>query len=644
MYCSKCGSQLPDGAKFCHNCGAALSGAGQSAPPPPQPVYPKQRPGWLVPVIAAVCVLLLLIVIGIAAVVVIHVTDKAAPEPSGAALPELSLTPEAGDTGDFERYENGDVEFAIDYPPDFEYSEPNLNNVLFTKGDSCRVAVEYAYMTTRNSFIYSAQDFADQLQADPEGFSEWIGSEGARLLNTGSESHGGLDCVAMTWELEGGNCDGALYAFDSQGAFGCYVVMTMVERDAGETLRQQVEAMLESFEITGPHEPKGYTLHEVEEYGLRFALRDEFALGGVDVDEDRVMIKPVDGSYNHSSIRIDTNSVYKPDRDTVDEAIESCYGYYLKYRDNAQLLAQPARIEAGRYDFTQAQVEFYEDGERHVCCDVLFPYNGEYWELTMLTSQENQEATAEAMEDVLASLCFDGGEIGRTYNTEGSVTKPQVSGQEAKDADMNRVIDDVLKDIEGRDGYVEPGVGYEPLASFTDIDGNGVYELLALYKVKLKDGTFRVLYDVYSVKNDGSCEVLTNGGELYDEVGGNGGSLGLVVDKAKKPYLKLETKSPQGDRFNNMIMYLPWNESQSGYDNYSVYLEGHGVYGEEDDGRYIIGEEKTDRAGYEARQAEFMSLWTDLNLSMGPGNGGNNMSFEQIRTLDMNEYTFNSVG
>lgn len=50
-----------------------------------------------------------------------------------------------------------------------------------------------------------------------------------------------------------------------------------------------------------------------------------------------------------------------------------------------------------------------------------------------------------------------------------------------------------------------------------------------------------------------------------------------------------------------------------------------------------------DRESYEARQTEFMSLWTDRNLNMGPGNGGNNMSFEQIRLLDMNDCVFNSV-
>jgi hypothetical protein len=52
VYCSRCGTQLPDNAQFCYKCGAAMGGApgaGQSAgmgappppPPPPAPTAPK---------------------------------------------------------------------------------------------------------------------------------------------------------------------------------------------------------------------------------------------------------------------------------------------------------------------------------------------------------------------------------------------------------------------------------------------------------------------------------------------------------------------------------------------------------------------------------------------------------------------------
>jgi zinc-ribbon domain len=35
MYCSNCGSQLPDEARFCKECGASAAGKGQAVPPPP---------------------------------------------------------------------------------------------------------------------------------------------------------------------------------------------------------------------------------------------------------------------------------------------------------------------------------------------------------------------------------------------------------------------------------------------------------------------------------------------------------------------------------------------------------------------------------------------------------------------------------
>lgn len=48
-YCSHCGTQLPDNAKFCTNCGATLDAAAA-------PTADKSKPKWLVPVIAVIAV------------------------------------------------------------------------------------------------------------------------------------------------------------------------------------------------------------------------------------------------------------------------------------------------------------------------------------------------------------------------------------------------------------------------------------------------------------------------------------------------------------------------------------------------------------------------------------------------------------
>ena len=40
MYCKYCGSQIPDGAKFCSNCGAPAT----ETPPQPEPIYTNPQP------------------------------------------------------------------------------------------------------------------------------------------------------------------------------------------------------------------------------------------------------------------------------------------------------------------------------------------------------------------------------------------------------------------------------------------------------------------------------------------------------------------------------------------------------------------------------------------------------------------------
>jgi hypothetical protein len=47
MYCSQCGTQAPDGARFCQNCGASLTAPGGIVQQPPTPINedpPTPRP------------------------------------------------------------------------------------------------------------------------------------------------------------------------------------------------------------------------------------------------------------------------------------------------------------------------------------------------------------------------------------------------------------------------------------------------------------------------------------------------------------------------------------------------------------------------------------------------------------------------
>ncbi|WP_455136315.1 zinc-ribbon domain-containing protein [Thermophilibacter sp.] len=62
MFCPRCGSELPDGARFCSRCGATLGGEKPTAPTPApaqQPTGPKPRRRRVVAVVAALLAVLL---------------------------------------------------------------------------------------------------------------------------------------------------------------------------------------------------------------------------------------------------------------------------------------------------------------------------------------------------------------------------------------------------------------------------------------------------------------------------------------------------------------------------------------------------------------------------------------------------------
>lgn len=111
-----------------------------------------------------------------------------------------------------------------------------MNNVLLALGDQCRVVAECAYITTKNCFIYSAGDFADQLFADSTLLASWVGADNVSLTDTSEETINGRDCHSFGWELEqnGKQYDGCLYLFDTKGDFGCYTFLWMVKKGTPE--------------------------------------------------------------------------------------------------------------------------------------------------------------------------------------------------------------------------------------------------------------------------------------------------------------------------------------------------------------------------------------------------------------------------
>lgn len=647
MYCIKCGAKLPEEAKFCHECGSLVftGEPGQARQPAQEPrkrkapVRRRKRKAPLLVGFGVLAVLIAVFAVGTA----MGWEWKGLPNQAGGILPLSFALDKTQETVNFLRYENKAVCFALDYPEGFAVSEPYGNNVLISKESACIVAAEYAFQTTKGCYIYSAKDFAGQVEQEPTVLSDWIGAETLQVTQTGV-TEGGAYFYGWTLNQSGKNYIGGLYIFDGQGALGCYTLQWMVEDGTQDSERYQALArqMVESFTVTGAYQPQGYTLHEAPDAGLRFVLQDDLLRGRLRLDGEDLMAVTSDTSFMHGCIEIGKYSAYRPDTDTVEETLIGGSGFFLNYKDNAQFASQVTPVPIGRYDYTELDVEYYEDGVRHVACQICFPYGNDYWKVVMRSSEENLSGSTAALVNVLSSLCFQEGEYGRAGNIPG----PSPAQQESR-ADNNQVIEAVLRQVEATEGFVQPDSYYQPLASFTDVDGNGTYELLVVYKVKQPSNQsfdeYKALYDVYAVK-DGVCTAVTKGNLLYLEVGGNSGTLGLAVDKAKAPYLVVSSSSPQGDRFNNTVRYIPFSRDQRKLEKPELSLEAQGVYGEEDQGSYWVNGSKTGRADFEARQTEFQSLWTDLNLNRGPGNGGNNMSFTQIRELDMNTYTFASVG
>lgn len=88
MYCTNCGKEVREGAKFCNHCGAELKKPileEQQVPPE----KPKKKKSKLIPIVAALCVCLL----AGGGALYFSSRDKA-PEPTGSESAEASIVPE----------------------------------------------------------------------------------------------------------------------------------------------------------------------------------------------------------------------------------------------------------------------------------------------------------------------------------------------------------------------------------------------------------------------------------------------------------------------------------------------------------------------------------------------------------------------
>ena len=691
MFCIHCGANLPDNAKFCANCGNPVvrdapqpprdpgpaPGPGPNPPSPGKPFPQKSKPKWLIPMVVVG------VVIGVAFSSFIlwnglNTFRNAISQPTTQESSlETDLPSSQTIPSDFIRYENESVCFSLSYPDSMELSEPNANNVLLGAEDQFRVAVEYAYMTVRDCFIYSAQDMAQQIETDPTVLADWVGAEGVTITGQFQSETSNSPYYGFLWELaqEEASYQGGLYIFDSQGEFGCYTFLWMADQDAPnlEEWEQTAAQMLESFTVTTPYQMEGYTIYEevAEGVPVRFALQDAYMEGEINnwSDDGLLDIFPLAKEQRDTTSRIYITNCYlstasaDPEEDEFASSMESSVSFFFDNPQypNAQITSQLSSLSLGRYPYMELDLCFNnKDGGvswTETCYRLVFPRGDGYWQVNLAASEENLEQSTLVLVDLLRSLRFeeDSLELGEdAFGTLSEFRLEEIPGVAFAGAtegtsrtgsisptDLEQIAELLLSQAESTPGFVPPNDYYEPLASLTDLDGNGLYEFLILYK--LQDGVeTNVVYDVYSIQANGYIPLLT-AQPLYMEVGGNSGSINLTLDMAKGLYLVVKTQTPSGSDSVNTLQYVPWLSDQTGFREDVVYLESHINYEDESKNQYISGDTKVDQATFEARQTEFASMMTDLNLNLGPGNGGNNMSFAQIRDMDMATYGFYSV-
>lgn len=602
-FCTKCGKELRDGDKFCFYCGEPVRGdnagenhsekkdSGQETGGSTD--YENKDRGkfgndkrLIGVIIAAVLVL-----------VVLFFLVRGGKE----SVPEQK----ENDT-EYTSYSNAAVCFSLDYPEGYMVTEPEDNNVLITNDGEAdfQVSAEYAFHTTTNSFIYSAKDFAEQIENDEGVLTAWIGAPDIEVTDTKTGKLGGRECYQydFTLEMEGDPNTGRLYLIEGDGQFGCYSLMSVINENAkdAKVFKEQRDAIEKSFQVTGAHQPEGYSMHQYDGLKTQTVIRDS-VLEKTEESNSRIVVYPVKGEYSKANIWISASTYDSGERDAK-EILEKECEFVLEHEDNAKLISQPSEIDGGRYPMMGATFEFYDKGDKFTATEIVVDRGGEYWNVEMEALDEYLEAASGALSDVLASLRFtDGTETG---------TKSMVSG--------------IIKEIEDRSDYVSESY-WKPLAAADDFNGDGVQEFLAVYEVK--DGAgINVVYDLWSLKESGAQKLKSE--VLFKEVGGNNGIVG-IVNPGSGPLLAVYRYEPEGETFNCYYTYFSWEKDKSALGDSGYYLECHGNYEQEEKGRYILGDTSVEKSKFDAKYKE-LTQWTyRLDLLGGGGDGAK--TFDEMK-------------
>lgn len=604
-YCTNCGNKLEDGDKFCPHCGASV----KRAPEEPRPAVRKRN---FLPVagVAAVAVAAVLLAF------IFHFFDKSENKDTENAGKIVS-TEAAG----YEVYSNENVKFSISYPENYSVTEPRDDIVLIKEGEKgdFQVSVEYMFSTPKGAMIYSARDFDDQVNSNGDVLIDCLGTDLVNVTGYKKGRLAGKDAYEYEYELEfeGNRYTGQLSIVDSDGTCGCYSFLSMINEDSEEAsvYKEQLELMRESFKITGEHQLEGHTIYSHDELGMQFAVRDE-AMGKTKLSEElenAVVVYPVNKVYSEADIWI-REIPYEEGEKTPEETLAHVCRPYLSEERQGEYTSQVWELDCGRHLYTGVELEYEYNGELFYGSVIVFVQDGKYWSIEMESTEEYYETCKNAVSDILYTLRFSSsGYSDRSDSTNSEA----ISKRGGTLVDTDRLVADLIKQIESQPGFASAG-SWEPLAVVDDFNGDGVQEFLCLHEMK-NGSEWVAVYELWSLGESGSKKIRFE--VLYKEVGGCNGTVGVVRNN-RGVYLAVLRSEPAAEYFNDYFIYHPWEKQESKLGDASVYIERHGKYGQEEDGKYILGDTRVGKAEYDAKYEEFNNWVYRLNIFKGPEGDG----------------------
>ena len=198
----------------------------------------------------------------------------------------------------------------------------------------------------------------------------------------------------------------------------------------------------------------------------------------------------------------------------------------------------------------------------------------------------------------------------------------------AEPAPMPGAVADILYDIIDSDHFRQQW-DFEPLVSASDMNGDGVWELLAVYEC-IDDTDYYVFEQVWLIDGETEQTKQVGTGVLFHEVGGNSGTVSLV-DRDGELGVLIATHEPDGADFRDRYDYFSLAEGDMALGDEYIMLDRSGTYGQEDDAQYVVDTDPVSRQEFQDT-LDSMEPCRTLDILAGPDEQGDVIPFNVMLT------------